>query len=215
VQAGERAAELAARYHVPVEDIEELNGLERGAALPAGRAVFIPGARRDAAATQPAARAGSPPTVDPAAGSPPTVAPAGAPPTVATRARGQGGLALRWPVPGGKLGAGFGLRGRRPHEGIDILAPEGTAVLAAAAGTVIYAGSGVRGYGNLILLRHAGGTVTVYAHNRRNQVREQDPVRQGQTIAEVGQTGNATAPHLHFEVRRGESPEDPLLHVHP
>jgi murein DD-endopeptidase MepM/ murein hydrolase activator NlpD len=121
-------------------------------------------------------------------------------------------MGLLWPVKGGKVTSGFGMRGRRPHEGIDIAAPEGTEILAAAAGTVIYAGSGVRGYGNLILLRHPGALVTVYAHNRRNRVVEKETVRAGQVIAEMGRTGNASASHLHFEVRRGEVPEDPLLH---
>jgi murein DD-endopeptidase MepM/ murein hydrolase activator NlpD len=118
-------------------------------------------------------------------------------------------VALIWPVPGGKLTSGFGVRGARKHEGIDIAAAEGTAVLAAAGGRVIYSGAGVKGYGNLILVRHTGGIVTVYAHNRRNMVKEGDRVQQGQVIAEVGHTGRASGDHLHFEVRRGDTPVDP------
>lgn len=89
-------------------------------------------------------------------------------------------------------------------------------MLAAADGTVMYSGSGVRGYGNLVLIRHAElGLVTVYAHNRRNLVREGEGVTRGQVVAEVGRTGRASGDHLHFEVRRGETPLDPLDHVHP
>lgn len=96
------------------------------------------------------------------------------------------------------------------HEGVDIAASAGTAVSAAAKGVVIYAGTGIRGYGKLILLQHAGRWVTVYAHNQRILVREGQRVRREEIIAEVGQTGRATGPHLHFELRRGERPVDPL-----
>jgi murein DD-endopeptidase MepM/ murein hydrolase activator NlpD len=88
-------------------------------------------------------------------------------------------------------------------------------VVAAAGGIVIYAGSGIRGYGNLVIIRHPGGLVTVYAHNRRNLVQEGVKVSQGQVIAEVGHSGRASGDHLHFEVRRGETPVDPLKYVRP
>jgi murein DD-endopeptidase MepM/ murein hydrolase activator NlpD len=197
-RSGENPALLARRYGVPLEDIVEINGLERDSTLGAGQVVFIPGGRPLPSAGVSAAPAAS----------------QAARPPAGQAGQGQPGKLL-WPVPGGTVTSRFGLRGRRPHEGIDIAAPEGTRVLAAAAGTVIYAGSGVRGYGNLILLRHPGGLVTVYAHNRANLVQEKEAVRAGQVIAEVGRTGNASACHLHFEVRRGESPEDPLVHVTP
>ena len=111
--------------------------------------------------------------------------------------------------------SGFTRSGSPPHEGVDIAAPEGTAVLAAADGKVIYSGSGVKGYGNLILVRHLRGLVTVYAHNRINLVRERALVRKGQVIAEVGHTGRATGDHLHFELREGDKPIDPRLHLPP
>jgi murein DD-endopeptidase MepM/ murein hydrolase activator NlpD len=91
----------------------------------------------------------------------------------------------------------------------------GTPVLAAAAGKVIYADSKLRGYGKLVVIRHAGDLVTVYAHNRRLLVREGQQVRGGEVIAEVGKTGRATGYHLHFEVRRGDRPVDPLGYVTP
>jgi murein DD-endopeptidase MepM/ murein hydrolase activator NlpD len=191
-EADESPAALARRYKVPLEDILESNGLERDTKLTAGQVVFVPGGTLQA---KPAATAAPPPASRPEVAPPPA---------------GK----LLWPVKG-QVTSSFGTRGKRPHEGIDIAAPEGDPVRAAADGTVIYAGSGVRGYGNLILVRHAGSLVTVYAHNRTNLVKEKDAVRAGQVIAEVGSTGNATASHLHFEVRRGEVPVDPLSQLAP
>jgi len=82
-------------------------------------------------------------------------------------------------------------------------------VLAVADGEVIYSGDGLTGYGNLILVRHSGDIVSAYAHNRQNLVQKGDKVTQGQTIAQVGETGRASGPHLHFEVREGVTPTDP------
>ena len=103
----------------------------------------------------------------------------------------------------------YGVREGRRHDGIDLAAPEGTPVAAAAAGTVIYAGEQA-GYGALVILRHEGGLVTVYAHNSRLLVKEGDRVARGEPIARVGETGRTTGPHLHFEVRVGTQPRDPL-----
>jgi lipoprotein NlpD len=118
------------------------------------------------------------------------------------------GTALAWPTPGVLISA-FGDRERDRHDGIDLAAPEGTPVRAAEQGTVLFAGT-QRGYGNLVLLGHGGDLVTVYAHNERNLVKKGARVGRGQQIARVGHTGNATGPHLHFEVRVGARPHDPL-----
>jgi murein DD-endopeptidase MepM/ murein hydrolase activator NlpD len=75
---------------------------------------------------------------------------------------------------------------------------------------VIYSGNGLGGYGNVVIVRHDELYSTVYAHNRKNRVRKGAFVDRGEVIAEVGKTGNATGPHLHFEIRRGEHPLDPL-----
>ncbi len=115
----------------------------------------------------------------------------------------------------GPVSSWFGPRDGRPHDGIDIAVPDGTAITAAAAGVVRYAGNAVRGYGNFILLEHAGGWVTVYAHNRALLVPEGQSVARGEVIALSGHTGNATAPHLHFEVRLGVTPQDPLKYLPP
>jgi murein DD-endopeptidase MepM/ murein hydrolase activator NlpD len=106
----------------------------------------------------------------------------------------------------------YGVRAGRRHDGIDIAAPEGTAVAAAAPGTVIYAGE-QSGYGAIVIVRHDGGLVTLYAHNSRLLVEEGAHVRRGEAIARVGQTGRTTGPHLHFEVRDGTRPRNPLLYL--
>lgn len=107
---------------------------------------------------------------------------------------------LAWPVGGGRLSSTFGYRWLSFHEGIDIAAPIGTAVYAAHDGQVVYSGDGISGYGNLVVVR-APGLVTVYAHNDSNEVSAGEYVRKGDKIGEVGQTGHATGPHLHFETR--------------
>jgi murein DD-endopeptidase MepM/ murein hydrolase activator NlpD len=89
-------------------------------------------------------------------------------------------------------------------------APIGTPVYAAAAGVVIYAGDQVRGYGNMVVVRHNDGMVTVYAHNSVLLAHSGDVVGVGQEIARVGETGRSTGPHLHFEVRRDGNPQDPM-----
>ena len=108
----------------------------------------------------------------------------------------------------------YGRRGGRPHDGVDIGAAQGTAVQAAAAGQVIFAGVH-GGYGKLVLVRHANGLVTVYAHQRDIAVRKGQRVTAGQLLGHVGTTGRASGPHLHFEVRRGARPENPLRHLPP
>jgi murein DD-endopeptidase MepM/ murein hydrolase activator NlpD len=117
---------------------------------------------------------------------------------------------LRWPLSEPRLSSAFGRRQGRVHEGIDLAAPTGTAIRAAEDGQVLYAGDAVRGYGNMVVLQHGGDLLTVYAHGSVLLVRTGDKVTAGQEIARVGQSGRATAPHLHFEVRRGQVPQDPL-----
>jgi murein DD-endopeptidase MepM/ murein hydrolase activator NlpD len=91
--------------------------------------------------------------------------------------------------------------------------PEGTPVKAAEGGTVAYAGSEVKGYGNLVLIRHDNGYVSAYAHNGEVKVKRGEKVARGQVVAKSGQTGNVTSPQLHFEIRKGSTPVDPLTHL--
>lgn len=132
--------------------------------------------------------------------------PAPAPPDAQTASASSSGFV--WPVRGTILSP-FGPRWGRLHAGIDIAAPAGTPIAASAAGTVIYSGR-MSGYGNLVVLQHAGGTATAYAHNSSNAVSVGQSVAQGQTIASVGCTGRCFGDHVHFEIRVGGSPVDPL-----
>ena len=118
-----------------------------------------------------------------------------------------------WPAKG-TLTSGYGWRWGRMHKGIDIAAPIGTPIMAAASGEVIFAGWNSGGYGNLVKLRHRDGSVTFYAHNHRVMVRKGQKVRQGQLIAEMGSTGRSTGPHLHFEIRpNGSNAINPIARL--
>lgn len=114
-----------------------------------------------------------------------------------------------WPLESVTITSPFGGRSRGNHEGIDLRARVGTPVLAAAPGRVIYSGSRISGYGNMVILKHRSGLVTVYAHHKKNLVSKGESVDQGQKIALSGNTGRSTGPHLHFEIRKGDHPLDP------
>ncbi len=116
---------------------------------------------------------------------------------------------FRWPARG-RITEGYR---RGVNDGINIALPEGTSVKAAEAELVVYAGNEVRGYGNLVLIRHPNGFVTAYANNGELDVKRGETVRRGQVIAKSGETGNATSPQLHFEVRKGSTPVDPTQYL--
>jgi len=116
---------------------------------------------------------------------------------------------LRWPVDA-VPSSGFGMRHGRFHGGIDIPGAQGTPIVAAADGVVIFSGGDLNGFGNTVILGHANGLATLYAHTSRNGVREGGRVRQGQVVAWMGQTGRAWGTHLHFEVHHHGRLVDPL-----
>jgi murein DD-endopeptidase MepM/ murein hydrolase activator NlpD len=120
---------------------------------------------------------------------------------------------FRWPVQG-RIISTFGQKptGMR-NEGINIAVPEGTGVRAAGSGIVAYAGNELKGYGNLVLIRHDDGWVTAYAHNKELLVSRGDTVKRGDVIASAGQTGSVTSPQVHFEVRKGATAVDPMKHL--
>ncbi len=183
IEPGDTVASIARRYSVPVDDIVELNDLNDPDRIEPGQALFLFGIDELIRRL--------PPRKPPSGGTP----------------------RFRWPLETGVLTSGFGPRGGRTHQGIDIAVAPGTTVSAAADGTVIYSDDKQRGYGNLVILQHADGYVTVYAHNRRNLVDEGDEVRQGAPVAEVGSTGHSTGPHLHFEIRHAGEATDPLIYL--
>jgi len=130
-------------------------------------------------------------------------------PTAVPQPPPRSGGRFLWPVQG-KVISDYGPVGDGRHnDGINIAASEGTPVKAAENGVVVYAGNELRGFGNLLLIKHDNGWVTAYAHNSRLLVSRGDTVKRGQTIAEVGATGNVSTPQLHFEVRKGSRAMDP------
>jgi murein DD-endopeptidase MepM/ murein hydrolase activator NlpD len=118
-----------------------------------------------------------------------------------------------WPAQG-VLSSGFGWRWGRMHKGIDIAAPIGTPVVAAAPGVITYSGWNEGGYGNLVEITHPDGSVTLYAHNHRVLVSLGQRVNQGQQVAEMGSTGRSTGPHLHFEIHpAGSGAANPMAYL--
>ena len=186
LRPGENLYRLSRFYGVSIDAILRANDIGDVTRLKVGQRVWIPGAKRGPA-QESLAGAGSD-----------------------SGGRRAGGPELIWPVRG-KLSSRFGWRNGRGHDGIDIPAKTGTPIVAAAAGRVIHSGRGLGDYGRVIILKHEGYYSTVYAHNRRNRVEKGDFVEKGEVIGEVGLSGNASGPHVHFEVRRNRKPVNPLL----
>ena len=231
---GETLFSLGRKYSVSPYAIADANGLPHTAQLTLGQSVRIPGSKGEAAiAAKPAAAAPKfqaasksvpalPATEDteaaPAKTGEVAVAPqpkvetAGPAETqdVAGQAPVEGGAGMRWPVRG-KVISGFGPKSNGlKNEGINIAVPEGTSVRAADGGVVAYAGNELKGYGNLVLIRHDNGYVTAYAHAKELFVKRGDTVKRGDVIAKAGQTGSVSSPQLHFEVRKGATALDPI-----
>jgi murein DD-endopeptidase MepM/ murein hydrolase activator NlpD len=170
------------------------------AAGPQGSAPAPDAGRPDVAAT-PTASAVAPPSPQRAA-EPPASSGAGVP-----AARGSG--SFLWPVRG-RILAAYGSKGDGTHnDGINISAPRGASVQAVDAGVVAYTGNELRGYGNLILIKHPNGWISAYAHCDQLLVKRGEKVTRGEVIARVGSTGNVSEPQLHFELRRGHQAVDP------
>jgi lipoprotein NlpD len=131
-------------------------------------------------------------------------APRAAEPTRSTEAASSGPLEWSWPV-NGRVVQGFA----ETSKGIALGGSSGDSVLAAADGKVIFSGNGPRGYGNLVIVKHANDMLSVYAHNRSLAVKEGQVVKKGQKVAELGDTGGSS-PRLHFEIRQQGKPVDPL-----
>jgi len=210
VSPGETLEQIAARAGVSPEDILEINGLARASDVRPGKIIYVLAGRGPISSPPGAAPAVAPPPATAGLAPPPASLP---PPSLASVAVAPGRGRFRWPIDRAAVGSPFGTRAGRQHEGIDLPAPIGTPVYAAADGQVVYAGSGIRGYGNMIVIQHEGDLLTVYAHNSQLLVARGDKVRVGQRIALSGQSGHATGPHLHFEVRSGQIPVDPVSYL--
>jgi murein DD-endopeptidase MepM/ murein hydrolase activator NlpD len=231
INSGETLMALSRKYNKPLSEIARANNLPVNHRVRVGERIVIPGLRANqtqtaAAAPRPAATpAAQPAPVQPqrmATAEPPAqntarvVTPAASNPEPAAKAEADeptGATGFRWPARG-RVIAGFGPKPTgQQNDGINLAVPEGTPVKAADDGTVAYAGNELKGYGNLVLIRHANGYVTAYAHASELLVKRGDSVKRGQVIAKSGQTGNVSSPQLHFEVRKGATPVDPMQHL--
>jgi murein DD-endopeptidase MepM/ murein hydrolase activator NlpD len=191
VRSGETLSGIARRHDVGVTELAQANGIDEPYRVYAGQKLRIPGG--DAPQTATVELGHSDGSVRLATGAPPPL----------------DGDDFLWPVNGKVIGAFGPIDQWRRRDGIDIAARRGAPVLAAQDGIVAYAGDGIPGYGEMILLRHDQGYITTYAHNATLLVEVGDVVRRGQVIARVGDTGEATQTMLHFELRQGRTPIDP------
>ena len=223
VASGETLFSLGRKYGISPFAIADANGLPNDAQLAMGQRVRIPagGTTRTATAPAPAPDAAETETTAapetsakampaPAVTEEPAAPAAPAGQQVAEQAPVAGAPGLRWPVRG-KVISGFGPKANGlKNEGINIAVPEGTSIRAADSGVVAYAGNELKGYGNLVLIRHDNGYVTAYAHAKELFVKRGDTVKRGDVIAKAGQTGSVSSPQLHFEVRKGPAALDPM-----
>ena len=191
VARGETLYQIAHRYGVSIDAIVQANRITDFSAIEIGTRLVIPGGKRDDSLA--------------------SLIPFPHTPDLRAQARREADLEFDWPI-FGRFSSGFGWRGVGSHEGIDLTAKPGTPVLAAEAGRVIE--SGWHGdYGRVVVVKHAGRYSSLYAHNRNLRVKKGAFVEKGDVIAEVGATGNASGPHLHFEIRRSKEPQDPLRYL--
>lgn len=204
VRSGDTLSEIAQRHGVTHHEIARYNAIRNPDKLDAGQWLRIPPPKQ----TQTAARVPSE-KLTVARAVPERRRDFGM--LLQERDRPTGASFLSWPIEG-EVTSRFGPRNGSFHDGIDIAAPEGTPVLAAADGQVIFSDA-LRGYGNVVIVRHENGYLTVYAHNRVNLVKEGQTVRQGEPVAEVGQSGRASGANLHFEVRKDNLARDPLYYL--
>jgi murein DD-endopeptidase MepM/ murein hydrolase activator NlpD len=234
VNRGDTLMSIARRNHVPVTELARANNLDQSARLSLGMKLTVPGSKSAAAApvAQPVAAAPVQQVAAVAAPATTRMAAAGGPPQSARLAsattnvteekpvaeqvsikpsEATGALpTFRWPVRG-KVITSYGAKTNgKSNDGINLAVPEGTPVKAAEDGVVAYSGNELKGYGNLVLVRHSNGYVTAYAHASELMVKRGDTIKRGQIIAKSGQSGEVGSPQLHFEIRKGSSPVDPL-----
>lgn len=206
VKAGETGFAIAMDYGVPWSAIAAANGLDPKAAVKAEQKLAIPTIAKGVA-TAPAAAALAPAPVASAA---PEAAPAASPAPAAKLPADTKPPRFAWPHPG-KVRRDFSPRGKSGwHDGIDLTAKRGDAVRAAAAGKVIFAGQGPKEYGLTVIIHHTGRWTTTYSFLDKVTVKDGEAVKQGERIGLAGDTGLATSPQVHFEVRRNRAPLDPV-----
>lgn len=192
VRKGETSYSISRAYGVDLSELVRMNGMRRPYTLYPGQKLKLPPSARPSS-TQVSTGTSTPASIP-------------APPP-------RTGTGFDWPVRGQIL-SGFGPKNGGLHnDGINIRAARGASVKAAQTGVVAYAGNGLKGFGNLVLIQHDGGWVTAYAHNDRLLVKRGDKVRRGQKIALAGSTGSVSEPQLHFEIRKGRKAVNPASYL--
>jgi murein DD-endopeptidase MepM/ murein hydrolase activator NlpD len=220
VAPGETLHSIARLYGKSVMVLATANNIRPDTMVKVGERIIIPGVQPGApVAPRAQAQVAPPPSPSLATAESPHSARVATPEAPAQdntikTAEPAGGLpSFRWPVRG-RVIAGFGpTPNGLQNDGINLAVPEGTPVKAAEDGVVAYAGNELKGYGNLVLVRHSNGFVTAYAHASDILVKRGETVKRGQVIAHSGQTGNVTSPQLHFEIRKGSTPVDPSQYL--
>ena len=230
VKSGDTLMNLSRRHNIAPAQLAAANNIPVTTQLKIGTKINIPGGKAVAAASAPQVVAEAP---KPAAAPAPAVKPvavASAEPQQKARVASETAAAdlpeaqssvkaadatnavptFRWPVRGRVITAYGAKANGKQNDGINVAVPEGTPIKAAEDGVVAYSGSELKGYGNLILVRHSNGYVTAYAHASELMVKRGDTIKRGQIIAKSGQTGEVGSPQLHFEIRKGSSAVDPL-----
>lgn len=207
IKPGQTLWSIARAYQIDLKTLTQANRLSNRDVLHVGQRLLIPGARRQ---RQVASRCPCPNKPTKTVSRPAKKkSPRAAPKRPAVSKRPTSPVKLDWPIRG-PITRRFNQRGQQRHDGIDIAAPRGSTIRAAAAGKVIFSDWGPGGYGRLVIVQHTSNIVTVYAHNERNLVKRNQRVKKGQAIATVGRSGRATGYHLHFEVRFKTVPKPPF-----
>jgi murein DD-endopeptidase MepM/ murein hydrolase activator NlpD len=229
VNRGDTLLSIARRNHVPLAELAKANNLTPSAKLKLGSKLTVPGSKIATAAPATPVAPAQPIATLPVTAPPvrqvaasiqqPSARLAQAAPMAEEKeadapvkaSEATGALpTFRWPVRG-KVITSYGAKTNgKSNDGINLAVPEGTPVKAAEDGVVAYAGNELKGYGNLVLVRHSNGYVTAYAHASELMVKRGDNIKRGQVIAKSGQSGEVGSPQLHFEIRKGSSPVDPL-----
>lgn len=223
VERGQTLWRIARAYGMTPQYLMEANGISDPRTVKVGTELFVPGVTHvvdvppapsepketEEEASKPASPPRGIPALEPLAPSTEAVTKPAPKAEESGEPRGSGRLA--WPVKGA-LVARFGVRDGDRHDGIDLAAPEGTPVLAAADGVVLWVGSQA-GYGRLVILRHQEGLLTIYAHLADVRVASGGKLRRGDPLGSVGKSGGADRAILHFEVREGTRPKNPLLYL--
>jgi murein DD-endopeptidase MepM/ murein hydrolase activator NlpD len=226
VASGETMIGIAKRYNVALKDLAKANRVEPYAQVKMGDRLVIPGRPASTkspvlaakpvpvpAPAQPQSKVTAAPEKKVASIEPQHTARAVSPTAAVEDTAKAGPPSFRWPVRG-RIIAGFGPKPNgQQNDGINLSVPEGTPIKAAEDGVVAYAGNELKGYGNLVLVRHPNGFVTAYAHASELLVKRGDTIKRGQTIAKAGQTGTVSSPQVHFEIRKGSSPVDPTQYL--